>query len=58
MGDILEVVRLTGCRGIMTKIIAEMTPEEYKVWQIDAKIEVGSENEKQPILILNSEINL
>ncbi len=40
MEDTLEVVRLTGYRGTMTKIIAEMTPEEYKAWQIEAKIEV------------------
>lgn len=35
MEDTLEVVRLTGYRGTMTKIIAEMTPEEYEAWQID-----------------------
>ncbi len=40
MEDTLEVVRLTGYRGTMTKVIAEMNPEEYKAWQIEAKKEV------------------
>ena len=35
MEDTLEVVRLTGYRGTMTKVIAEMNPEEYKAWQIE-----------------------
>ena len=35
MEDTLEVVRLTGYRGTMTKNISEMTPAEYKEWQIE-----------------------
>jgi hypothetical protein len=33
------VVRLTGYRGTMTKNISEMTPEEYKAWQIEVNKE-------------------
>ena len=40
MDDTLEVVRLTGYSGTMTKVIAEMNPEEYKAWQIEANKEV------------------
>jgi hypothetical protein len=35
MEDTLEVVQLTGYRGTMKKNISEMTPEEYKAWQIE-----------------------
>lgn len=40
MDDTLEVVRLTGYRGTMTKVIAEMNPEEYKAWQIEVNAKV------------------
>jgi hypothetical protein len=39
MEDTLEIVQLTGYRGTMTKNISEMTPEEYKVWQIEVNNE-------------------
>ncbi|MFN3490028.1 MAG: hypothetical protein ACK4YV_12885 [Emticicia sp.] len=40
MENTLDIVKLTGYSGTMTKIIAEMNPEEYKAWQIEANIEV------------------